>query len=232
MRGKRGGFSLFEVLVVTLIIALLIAILVPVLTRARLAAKRTACSTNLKQASIALMVYLEECGDYPSTLLLGKRVRATDPLTQSSPGPTHIFHCPLDVPQGRYGLPHQDRREPKSYAETWFLWEGEQGIAAWSRLLQVEPNPIVFRCYFHDDRVRGLLLSPGFLADFGSMFNGLALVAREDGSVTLDRRSDTFWLPDRSGPDVKQTYWYAATEKPCPPDICDGNPIAGGGRQY
>jgi prepilin-type N-terminal cleavage/methylation domain-containing protein len=53
------GFSLVELLVVVAIIALLIAILLPSLGKAREAARRAACCSNLHQLSVATLLYAE-----------------------------------------------------------------------------------------------------------------------------------------------------------------------------
>lgn len=58
---RRAGFTLIELLVVIAIIAVLAAILFPVFARAKEAAKKTTCTSNLKQLGTAWMLYL---GDY------------------------------------------------------------------------------------------------------------------------------------------------------------------------
>jgi prepilin-type N-terminal cleavage/methylation domain-containing protein len=55
-RNKRG-FTLVELLVVIGIIAVLVAILLPALGRAREAAQRTACLSNLRQLHLSLALY-------------------------------------------------------------------------------------------------------------------------------------------------------------------------------
>jgi prepilin-type N-terminal cleavage/methylation domain-containing protein/prepilin-type processing-associated H-X9-DG protein len=57
---NKGGFTLIELLVVIAIIALLLSILLPSLKLAKEAAKRTVCRTNLKQLSLAWIMYANE----------------------------------------------------------------------------------------------------------------------------------------------------------------------------
>ncbi len=54
------AFTLIELLVVIAIIALLIALLLPALGHARLAARTTACTSNLRQIGIGLATYIDE----------------------------------------------------------------------------------------------------------------------------------------------------------------------------
>jgi prepilin-type N-terminal cleavage/methylation domain-containing protein len=64
MNFRRTGFTLIELLVVIAIIAILAAILFPVFAQAKLAAKKTAALSQMKQLGLAVMIYANDADDY------------------------------------------------------------------------------------------------------------------------------------------------------------------------
>lgn len=82
----KFGFTLIELLVVIAIIAILAAILFPVFARAREAARKTACISNLKQLGTATGMYVQDYdGAYPDS-----RVTGGFALDGAYKGATHI----------------------------------------------------------------------------------------------------------------------------------------------
>ncbi|MHC4166709.1 MAG: prepilin-type N-terminal cleavage/methylation domain-containing protein [Planctomycetota bacterium] len=61
--GRSKGFTLIELLVVIAIIAILLAILMPALNRVREQGKRAACLSNVKQLTLAWLMYAYENDD-------------------------------------------------------------------------------------------------------------------------------------------------------------------------
>ena len=60
LKGTQGAFTLIELLVVIAVIALLMALLVPVLRSARERAHRVVCMNNLRQLTLAWLVYADD----------------------------------------------------------------------------------------------------------------------------------------------------------------------------
>lgn len=97
---RRRGFTLIELLVVIAIIAILAAILFPVFARAREAARQSNCSSNVRQLSTAVLMYVQDYDEIlPATdcnaLSAGQ---AWDIACQPYLKNIGVFHCPSQPP--------------------------------------------------------------------------------------------------------------------------------------
>lgn len=132
-RSKNHGFTLVELLVVIGVVGVLVALLTPAVQRAREAAKRTQCQSQLRQVAIALDNYMSgrgPRGKYPNV----DSLPVSQPTPESLGGPygslvkvlgryvednNAAFACPDDV--GGYpfvsGL-------PDSNAKPYYVAEG------------------------------------------------------------------------------------------------------------
>jgi prepilin-type N-terminal cleavage/methylation domain-containing protein/prepilin-type processing-associated H-X9-DG protein len=89
----RRGFTLIELLVVIAIIAILAAILFPVFARAREKARQTACLSNIKQLSLAAMMYSQDYDEQIIPSYLASNYVWLDLITPYVKN-TQIFVCP------------------------------------------------------------------------------------------------------------------------------------------
>jgi prepilin-type N-terminal cleavage/methylation domain-containing protein/prepilin-type processing-associated H-X9-DG protein len=91
---SRHGFTLIELLVVIAIVAILAALLLPALSRSKKSARRTACTTHLKQLGLATETYvMDNEGYYPSSNASDKWPQAIRPGYEN----LRLLLCPDDA---------------------------------------------------------------------------------------------------------------------------------------
>jgi prepilin-type N-terminal cleavage/methylation domain-containing protein len=117
---KKSGFTLIELLVVIAIIAILAAILFPVFARAREAARKSTCQSNMKEIAIALQTYWN---DYDATLpsSMPQRPPATPGTTLDA---MSVLFC-----SGVGVLPPGIPGDPRAFPVTWaqMLYNAHKG---------------------------------------------------------------------------------------------------------
>jgi prepilin-type N-terminal cleavage/methylation domain-containing protein/prepilin-type processing-associated H-X9-DG protein len=92
---RLRAFTLIELLVVTSIISLLIAILLPSLALARSQARRTVCTSNLRNIGLGVQLYAQENRSYPPAWI-SSTSRWMDLIKPYIPKSSGVYLCPED----------------------------------------------------------------------------------------------------------------------------------------
>lgn len=114
--GKSRGFTLIELLVVIAIIAILASILFPAFAKAREAARKSTCQSNLKQFMLGILQYAQDNDEKMPLAIsgnsqIGPKVAAVNGVQPFSVPEEimpyiksrEVFHCPDDVGFNSYG---------------------------------------------------------------------------------------------------------------------------------
>src|SRR4030042_2067877 len=111
MRRDRG-FTLIELLVVIAIIAILAAILFPVFARAREAARKATCLSNLKQITLAAIMYAQDYDEVLPTVSCSAAEQSAHPVDPANLYDNAAIHAIGSI--GLWLLPDKVRPYVKS----------------------------------------------------------------------------------------------------------------------
>ena len=152
MKPSKKGFTLIELLVVIAIIAILAAMLMPVLQRAREAARKISCCSNLRQQGIAWVTYSTQNSGF---LVMGRYFEEWG------------FPAPKDIEgstTGNYG------GGPDANGVTWSTSSGKPGYYWGYNLAKFTDSPVTvkdiygLKCtVFNDNKKEGIFFCPTFL---------------------------------------------------------------------
>lgn len=157
MKRTKKGFTLIELLVVIAIIAVLMAILMPSLKRAREQARRTTCANQVRQQTLALLMYAQQnnCKMPLMTSSGGEWLWdisyfATDAIIKNG-GSKKIFRCPSN--------------QINTSTDNYWRYTEFPGIEAPEPTLESErqrQHRVVSYCYLMDTRSgRGTIFAAG-----------------------------------------------------------------------
>ncbi len=101
---RRVAFTLIELLVVISILSVLMALLLPALARAREAGRATACLSNLRQAGIAIQLYVQDNNNRlpfmrDRSLTTSNDLPGPDVVLSNYLGNVRVLRCPSDNKQ-------------------------------------------------------------------------------------------------------------------------------------
>lgn len=185
MKRNVKGFTLIELLVVIAIIAILAAILFPVFARARENARRSSCSSNLKQIGLGIMMYTQ---DNDGGLPPYRTSTATGSLTADWPAlyrptieyikNTQVFRCP-SAKDPTYAITHYYGTQ---YGYTWANESAANAAPNWAAMFANPTVRIVARIDTLPDVARTCIIGETWVASGTNAGRGMkAFRARTSG---------------------------------------------------
>ena len=145
IRSRKSAFTLVELLVVIGIIAVLLSILLPSLGRARENAKRIQCMSNLRQISLAFVMYCHENKDwFPSPAVFG------------GPSPT--------------ALGYGDQPAPSGYPADWIGWTEDWIV--WRHKTPDQPLRGAIVRYLNNPSSGAIMMCPSDQSGYRRLQNG------------------------------------------------------------
>lgn len=224
---RPSGFTLVELLTVIAIIAVLATLLSTALSSAKRKARQAACTSNLRQISLAMNMYLDDEQKRPPSLgalVKSKYLPATGallcPEDKSRNWGGLIDGAPLSqtpvldavqlpmAPMKGATPPDQPAEFPYSYLHP-LRWDD----LTWDQLMRAEAGPGIAACQLHG------LGKQNLAAPSIRDYQGLVLRARRDGAVV---RRQVFWEPV-----VEVARSVANAESFAPPSLAGPIPMTG-----
>jgi len=165
IQNPKSGFTLIELLVVIAIIAVLVAILLPALNMARMKAKLTVCSTQLRQIGTGCLMYAQEnaekyprgtCYNFPSDGFLNDDFVGN--VVKKMLGKTIIlFICPFEkVGYSKFAATAEEFPHPDGYYHISYFYFGNysyEWVVTWDGINYPKGTNDTERVKLFQDRV-------------------------------------------------------------------------------
>lgn len=199
---RRCAFTLVEVLIVVAIILLLVAILIPVILRSKRSAQATVCTSNLRQAGLAWIMYADAHDGVPPRTL-------NEYIDESSE--LQVLKCPLDTFE-----PGANSSASTYFGERVSYFTPDPPLSYLAALAAADPNHGILACVLHGEASTKFGVENPLLDT-----TGLVLRARLDGSVQRAHVGH-ICVSDGSGSLITtRSNWTLFTDEwPCPEPWC------------